>query len=171
METKTYLIKTDYDYKTKQVVQIDGNTLTIQFRIMDNYSMLEIKGRLKDRGIEEFTHQILCHKDQDLTILEAKNDQVDQADNMESVYKDRISIDRGFDIISSNDLANKKQDPIIGLHGENLNDQKDRISIDRGHDIISSNDLGFDNDKKEDPIMGLHGQLDLEDLISEKEGS
>ena len=134
METKTYLIKTDYDYKTKQVVQIDGNTLTIQFRIMDNYSMLEIKGRLKDRGIEEFTHQILCHKDQDLTILEAKNDQVDQADNMESVYKDRISIDRG-------------------------------------HDIISSNDLGFDNDKKEDPIMGLHGQLDLEDLISEKEGS
>ena len=134
METKTYLIKTDYDYKTKQVVQIDGNTLTIQFRIMDNYSMLEIKGRLKDRGIEEFTHQILCHKDQDLTILEAKNDQVDQADNMESVYKDRISIDRGFD-------------------------------------IISSNDLGFDNDKKEDPIMGLHGQIDLEDLISEKEGS
>tara|TARA_R110001599_G_scaffold152790_1_gene337805 strand:- start:31 stop:435 length:405 start_codon:yes stop_codon:yes gene_type:complete len=134
METKTYLIKTDYDYKTKQVVQIDGNTLTIQFRIMDNYSMLEIKGRLKDRGIEEFTHQILCHKDQDLTILEAKNDQVDQVDNMESVYKDRISIDRGFD-------------------------------------IISSNDLGFDNDKKEDPIMGLHGQLDLEDLISEKEGS
>jgi len=134
METKTYLIKTDYDFKTKQVVQIDGNTLTIQFRIMDNYSMLEIKGRLKDRGIEEFTHQILCHKDQDLTILEAKNDQVDQADNMESVYKDRISIDRGFD-------------------------------------IISSNDLGFDNDKKQDPIMGLHGQLDLEDLISEKEGS
>ena len=134
METKTYLIKTDYDYKTKQVVQIDGNTLTIQFRIMDNYSMLEIKGRLKDRGIEEFTHQILCHKDQDLTILEAKNDQVDQVDNMESVYKDRISIDRGFD-------------------------------------IISSNDLGFDNDKKEDPIMGLHGQIDLEDLISEKEGS
>tara|TARA_R110000824_G_scaffold125426_1_gene284503 strand:- start:645 stop:1049 length:405 start_codon:yes stop_codon:yes gene_type:complete len=134
METKTYLIKTDYDYKTKQVVQIDGNTLTIQFRIMDNYSMLEIKGRLKDRGIEEFTHQILCHKDQDLTILETKNDQVDQVDNMESVYKDRISIDRGFD-------------------------------------IISSNDLGFDNDKKEDPIMGLHGQIDLEDLISEKEGS
>ncbi len=134
METKTYLIKTDYDYKTKQVVQIDGNTLTIQFRIMDNYSMLEIKGRLKDRGIEEFTHQILCHKDQDLTILEAKNDQVDQADNMESVYKDRISIDRGFD-------------------------------------IISSNDLGYDNDKKQEPIMGLHGQIDLEDLISEKEGS
>jgi len=134
METKTYLIKTDYDFKTKQVVQIDGNTLTIQFRIMDNYSMLEIKGRLKDRGIEEFTHQILCHKDQDLTILEAKNDQVDQVDNLESVYKDRISIDRGFD-------------------------------------IISSNDLGFDNDKKQDPIMGLHGQIDLEDLISEKEGS
>ena len=136
METKTYLIKTDYDFKTKQVVQIDGNTLTIQFRIMDNYSMLEIKGRLKDRGIEEFTHQILCHKDQDLTILEAKNDQVDQADNMESVYKDRISIDRGFDIISSNDLGfdnDKKQDPIMGLHGQI--DLEDAIASKKGGSI------------------------------------
>ena len=136
METKTYLIKTDYDYKTKQVVQIDGNTLTIQFRIMDNYSMLEIKGRLKDRGIEEFTHQILCHKDQDLTILEAKNDQVDQADNMESVYKDRISIDRGFDIISSNDLGfdnDKKQEPIMGLHGQI--DLEDAIASKKGGSI------------------------------------
>ena len=136
METKTYLIKTDYDYKTKQVVQIDGNTLTIQFRIMDNYSMLEIKGRLKDRGIEEFTHQILCHKDQDLTILEAKNDQVDQADNTESVYKDRISIDRGHDIISSNDLGfdnDKKQEPIMGLHGQI--DLEDAIASKKGGSI------------------------------------
>ena len=136
METKTYLIKTDYDYKTKQVVQIDGNTLTIQFRIMDNYSMLEIKGRLKDRGIEEFTHQILCHKDQDLTILETKNDQVDQVDNMESVYKDRISIDRGFDIISSNDLGfdnDKKQEPIMGLHGQL--DLEDAIASKKGGSI------------------------------------
>jgi len=136
METKTYLIKTDYDYKTKQVIQIDGNTLTIQFRIMDNYSMLEIKGRLKDRGIEEFTHQILCHKDQDLTILEAKNDQVDQADNLESVYKDRISIDRGHDIISSNDLGfdnDKKQDPIMGLHGQL--DLEDAIASKKGGSI------------------------------------
>ena len=136
METKTYLIKTDYDYKTKQVVQIDGNTLTIQFRIMDNYSMLEIKGRLKDRGIEEFTHQILCHKDQDLTILEAKNDQVDQVDNLESVYKDRISIDRGHDIISSNDLGfdnDKKQEPIMGLHGQI--DLEDAIASKKGGSI------------------------------------
>ena len=136
METKTYLIKTDYDYKTKQVIQIDGNTLTIQFRIMDNYSMLEIKGRLKDRGIEEFTHQILCHKDQDLTILETKNDQVDQADNLESVYKDRISIDRGHDIISSNDLGfdnDKKQDPIMGLHGQL--DLEDAIASKKGGSI------------------------------------
>ena len=136
METKTYLIKTDYDYKTKQVIQIDGNTLTIQFRIMDNYSMLEIKGRLKDRGIEEFTHQILCHKDQDLTILETKNDQVDQVDNMESVYKDRISIDRGFDIISSNNLGfdnDKKQDPIMGLHGQL--DLEDAIASKKGGSI------------------------------------
>ena len=136
METKTYLIKTDYDYKTKQVIQIDGNTLTIQFRIMDNYSMLEIKGRLKDRGIEEFTHQILCHKDQDLTILPTVNDQIDHVDNMESVYKDRISIDRGHDIISSNDLGfnnDKKQEPIIGLHGQL--DLEDAIASKKGGSI------------------------------------
>ena len=134
METKTYLIKTKFDHKTKELVQDDPNSLTIQFKIMDKYAILEIVGKLKDRTIEEFTHQIICNKDQDLTILETKNDQIDQVDNLESVYKDRISIDRGFD-------------------------------------IISSNDLGFDNDKKQDPIIGLHGQLDLEDLISEKEGS
>ena len=123
METKTYLIKTDYDYANKQVVQIDGNTLTIQFRVMDNYSMLEIKGILKDRTNEEFKHQILCHKDQDLTILPTVNDQIDHVDNMESVYQDRISIDRGHDIISSNDLPNKE--PNMGLHGEELGTQVD----------------------------------------------
>ena len=88
METKTYLIKSDYDHKTKKLVQVDGNTLTIQFRIMDNYSMLEIQGRLKDRGIEEFTHQIVCHKDQNLLVLNTKDDQVNN--NGQEFDKDRV---------------------------------------------------------------------------------
>ena len=131
METKTYLIKTKFDHKTKELVQDDPNTLTIQFKIMDKYAILEIVGKLKDRTIEEFTHQIICNKDQDITILPAINDQIQLADDIESVNKDRVSIDRGFDIISANDLAPPK---------EQVN-------------------------------WGLHGQLDLEDLINEKEGS
>ena len=88
METKTYLIKSDYDHKTKKLVQVDGNTLTIQFSIMDKYSMVEIKGRLKDRGIEEFTHQIVCHKDQNLLVLNTKDDQVNNSG--QEFDKDRI---------------------------------------------------------------------------------
>ena len=125
METKTYLIKHEYNYKDKKLDTISGSTITVQFKIMDSLAILEIVGTLKGRTHEEIKHIIICHKDQDLTILPSVNDQIDQVDNMESVYKDRISIDRGHDIISSNDLANKKQDPIIGLHGENLNDQID----------------------------------------------
>ena len=116
METKTYLIKSDYDYKTKKLVQVDGNTLTIQFRIMDNYSMVEIKGRLKDRGIEEFTHQILCHKDQDLTILRSWNDQIDHVSNIDAVNKRRINVDNSLVV---------QREPIMGLHGEDLNKQVD----------------------------------------------
>ena len=95
METKTYLIKSDYDYKTKKLVQVDGNTLTIQFRIMDNYSMVEIKGRLKDRGIEEFTHQILCHKDQNLLVLNTKDDQIDNQG--QEFGKDRIRFEPTYE--------------------------------------------------------------------------
>ena len=116
METKTYLIKSDYDHKTKKLVQVDGNTLTIQFRIMDNYSMVEIKGRLKDRGIEEFTHQILCHKDQDLTILRSWNDQIDHVSNIDAVNKRRINVDNSLVV---------QREPIMGLHGEDLNKQVD----------------------------------------------
>ena len=95
METKTYLIKSDYDHKTKKLVQVDGNTLTIQFRIMDNYSMLEIQGRLKDRGIEEFTHQIVCHKDQNLLVLNTKDDQVNN--NGQEFDKDRIRFELTYE--------------------------------------------------------------------------
>ena len=88
METKTYLIKTDYDYANKQVVQIDGNNITVQFKVMDHYSMLEIKGILKDRTHEEFKHQIFCHRDQNLLVLNTKDDQIDNQGK--EFDKDRI---------------------------------------------------------------------------------
>ena len=43
METKAYLVNTKFDLKNKHV-QIDGNDITIQFKIMDKYSVVEIIG-------------------------------------------------------------------------------------------------------------------------------
>ena len=120
METKTYLIKTKFDYSTNELVNVDGNNLTIEFKIMDKYTMIEIIGRLKDRTVEEFKHQIICNKNQNIQVLTNRNDQVEKFDQ-----------------------------------GINEN-------VDRFH---------FDQVFKNDYQLGLHGQLDLEDLIAEKEGS
>ena len=120
METKTYLIKTKFDYSTNELVNVDGNNLTIEFKIMDKYTMIEIIGRLKDRTVEEFKHQIICNKNQNIQVLTNRNDQVEKFD-------------------------------------QGINENVDRIH--------------FDQVFKNDYQLGLHGQLDLEDLISQKEGS
>ena len=120
METKTYLIKTKFDYSTNELVNVDGNNLTIEFKIMDKYTMIEIIGRLKDRTIEEFKHQIICNKNQNIQVLPNRNDQVEKFD-------------------------------------QGINENVDRIH--------------FDQVFKNDYQLGLHGQIDLEDLIKEKEGS
>ena len=120
METKTYLIKTKFDYSTNELVNVDGNNLTIEFKIMDKYTMIEIIVRLKDRTVEEFKHQIICNKNQNIQVLTNRNDQVE-----------------------------KEKEPI--------NENVDRIH--------------FDQVFKNDYQLGLHGQIDLEDFISEKEGS
>ena len=120
METKTYLIKTKYDYSTNELVNVDGNNLTIEFKIMDKYTMIEIIGRLKDRTVEEFKHQIICNKNQNIQVLTNRNDQVEKFD-------------------------------------QGINENVDRIH--------------FDQVFKNDYQLGLHGQIDLEDLIKEKEGS
>ena len=120
METKTYLIKTKYDYSTNELVNVDGNNLTIEFKIMDKYTMIEIIGRLKDRTVEEFKHQIICNKNQNIQVLTNRNDQVEKFD-------------------------------------QGINENIDRVH--------------FDQVFKNDYQLGLHGQLDLEDLINEKEGS
>ena len=120
METKTYLIKTKFDYSTKELVNVDGNNLTIEFKIMDKYTMIEIIGRLKDRTVEEFKHQIICNKNQNIQVLTNRNDQVEKFD-------------------------------------QGINENVDRVH--------------FDQVFKNDYQLGLHGQIDLEDLIKEKEGS
>ena len=107
METKTYLIKTKFDYSTKELVNVDGNNLTIEFKIMDKYTMIEIIGRLKDRTIEEFKHQIICNKNQNIQVLTNRNDQVEKSDEPINENVDRVHFDQVF-----------KNDYQLGLHGQ-----------------------------------------------------
>ena len=107
METKTYLIKTKFDYSTNELVNVDGNNLTIEFKIMDKYTMIEIIGRLKDRTVEEFKHQIICNKNQNIQVLTNRNDQVEKFDQGINENVDRIHFDQVF-----------KNDYQLGLHGQ-----------------------------------------------------
>ena len=109
METKTYLIKTKFDYSTNELVNVDGNNLTIEFKIMDKYTMIEIIGRLKDRTVEEFKHQIICNKNQNIQVLPNRNDQVEKENEPINENVDRIHFDQVFE--PSNHY-------ILGLHGQ-----------------------------------------------------
>ena len=106
METRTYLINTVWDYFKKELKQIDGNEITIQFKVMDKYTMIEIIGIKKSIG-EQFKHQIICHKDQNITILENKNDQVEFEKQPINSNVDRVHFNQSFDKAST-----------FGLHGQ-----------------------------------------------------
>ena len=106
METRTYLINTVWDYFNKELKQVDGNEITIQFKIMDKYSMIEIIGVKKSIG-EQFKHQIICHKDQNITILENKNDQVEFEKQPINSNVDRVQF-----------KEEKTNHYILGLHGQ-----------------------------------------------------
>ena len=170
METKTYLIKTKFDYSTKELVQVDGNNLTIQFKIMDKYSVIEIIGTLKDRTTEEFKHQIICNKNQNIQVLTNVNDQVEKFDQRINENVDRIHFDQVF-----------KNDYQLGLHGQ-LNEDEyidPKIIFNTKHlirdtfktDVLKELqeliiDVLANREDSQKPI-----QIELEDLISEKEGS
>ena len=106
METRTYLINTVWDYFNKELKQVDGNEVTIQFKIMDKYTMIEIIGIKKSIG-KQFTHQIVCHKDQKITVLENKNDQVELEKNPINSNVDRVHF-----------KEEKNNHYILGLHGQ-----------------------------------------------------
>ena len=88
METKTYLIKHEYNYEDKKLDSISGSTITVQFKIMDSLAVLEIVGTLKGQTYEEIKHVIICHKDQNLLVLNTKDDQVNNSG--QEFEKDRI---------------------------------------------------------------------------------
>ena len=106
METRTYLINTLWDYSKKELIQVDGNEVTIQFKVMDKYTMIEIIGIKKSIG-KQFTFQIVCHKDQKINILENKNDQVEFEKNPINSNVDRVHFNQSFDKAST-----------FGLHGQ-----------------------------------------------------
>ena len=118
METKTYLVNTDWNMFKKDIVQINNNPLTIQFKVMDKYTVIEIIGKKNGHTYEEFKHQIICNKEQDITILPAINDQVNEVDNLDAVNKQRVFIDRESDYINPEDLPLKSEHYILGLHGQ-----------------------------------------------------
>ena len=115
MKTETYLIKHEYDQNKKEMISKPCK-VEMRWKIYDSFACLEILGIEKDR--ETIKHLLYCHKEQDLTIMPSVNEQVEFADDIESVNKDRVSIDRGFDIISANDLAPPKEQFNWGLHGQ-----------------------------------------------------
>ena len=95
METKTYLIKHEYNYKDKKLDSISGSTITVQFKIMDSLAVLEIVGTLKGRTHEEIKHVIICHKDQNLLVLNTKDDQIDNQG--QEFGKDRIRFEPTYE--------------------------------------------------------------------------
>jgi len=115
MKTETYLIKHEYDQDKKEMISKPCK-VEMRWKIYDSFACLEIVGFEEEN--ETIKHYLYCHKDQEITILPTVNEQVEFADDIESVNKDRISIDRGFDIISANDLAPPKEQVNWGLHGQ-----------------------------------------------------
>jgi hypothetical protein len=99
METSVYLMQHDYNYDSKSITNISGSTITVQFKIMDNLTVLEIVGMLKTQSSDEFKHQIICHKDQDLTILPNVNDQINNNWDEINVKRDRIFFETNKDKI------------------------------------------------------------------------
>ena len=106
METRTYLINTVWDDFKKELKQVDGNNITIQFKVMDKYCMIEMIGTKRGYG-ECFKHQIVCHKDQNITVLENKNDQVEFEKQPINSNVDRVHFNQSFE-----------PNATFGLHGQ-----------------------------------------------------
>jgi len=67
--------------------------------------MIEIIGIKKSIG-EEFKHQIICHKNQKITVLENKNDQVEFDKSPINSNVDRVHFDQSY------------ENATFGLHGQ-----------------------------------------------------
>ena len=166
METKTYLIKHEYNYEDKKIDSISGSTITVQFKIMDSLAVLEIVGTLKGQTHEEIKHVIICHKDQNLLVLNTQDDQVNNRG--QEFDKDRIRFE----------LTHEEQKVDHGQFDEELYiDQK--VIFNTKHLIRDTFNTTVLNELQELIVDVLANredskkeiQVDLEDLINEKVGS
>ena len=163
METKTYLIKHEYNYKDKKMDSISGSTITVQFKIMDSLAVLEIVGTLKGRTHEEIKHVIICHKDQNLLVLNTKDDQINNQGK--EFDKDRIR----FEVTHEEQKVD---------HGQFDNEfyLNPKVIFNTKHLIRDTFSTSVSNElqelivdvlaNREDSRKGI--QVDLEDLIKEQ---
>ena len=166
METKTYLIKHEYNYEDKKIDSISGSTITVQFKIMDSLAVLEIVGTLKGRTHEEIKHVILCHKDQDLLVLNTKDDQVNN--NGQEFDKDRVRFEPTYE---ENKIDHGQFDEELYIDQKVIFNTKHLIRdtfnttvLNELQELIVDVLANREDSKKEI-------QVDLEDLINEKVGS
>ena len=89
METKTYLIKHEYDENKNEMISKPCK-IEIRFNIYDAFACLEIIGFKQEH--ETIKHLLLCHKDQTVNILKSVNNQIENEDDIEQVEKNRFVI-------------------------------------------------------------------------------
>jgi|TARA_R110001583_G_scaffold99619_1_gene245023 hypothetical protein len=167
METKTYLIKHEYNYEDKKIDNISGSTITVQFKIMDSLAVLEIVGTLKGQTHEEIKHIIICHKDQDLLVLNTKDDQIDNQG--QEFDKDRIR----FELTHEEKKIDHGQfDEELYLNPKVIFNTKHLIRDTFSTTVLNElQELIIDVLANREDSQKEVKQIDLEDLINEKVGS
>jgi hypothetical protein len=130
---------------------------------MDSLAVLEIVGTLKGQTHEEIKHVIICHKDQNLLVLNTQDDQVNNSG--QEFDKDRIRFE----------LSHEEQKVDHGQFDEELYiDQK--VIFNTKHLIRDTFNTTVLNELQELIVDVLANrkdsqketQVDLEDLIKEK---
>ena len=101
-----------------------------------------------------------------INILNSLNEQIDNADDLEPCKKDRFFFNEsvGIQHVSQSKIKSFKI----------FTDDKILVGndIDTALEILENNGYIVELEKEQSNYqLGLHGQLDLEDLISKKEGS
>ena len=163
MKTETYLIKHDYDQDKKEMVSKPCK-VEMRWKIYDSFACLEIVGF--ENKAETIKHLLYCHKDQTINIFNSLNEQIDNADDLEPCKKDRFFFNEsvGIQHVSQSKIKSFKI----------FTDDKILVGndIDTALEILENNGYIVELEKEQSNYqLGLHGQLDLEDLISKKEGS
>jgi hypothetical protein len=170
METSVYLMQHDYDYAEQKLNTFDGQKITVQFKAMDNLTILEIVGYHKDLTSHLFKHKILCHKDQDLTILKTSNDQINNNWDEINVKRDRIFFETNKDKIKEEiQVDNDQFDEDVFVDQRVIFNTKHLIRDTFNTTVLNElQELIVDVLANRADSQKEETQIDLEDLIREK---